>query len=655
MDETGTLRAGISTLDPYAHAWLGFQIADPLSITVRQSAEISNLNEDADRLYPGVDAKLRLLKEGKIRPDLSVGIQALAGHKRMAGEYIVASKRWQDFDFTGGIGWGRLGGAEHFSNPLKAAFSHFGKTRGADGEMPAEPNDWFAGQDAALFGGVEYFTPLAGLSLKLDYSAERYAAERTAFGFDAPAPWGVGVNYSPADWVDLALATQGTDKVMARLSLSTLMSGWRGKNRPDTDAQPIRNFRTGLALPGRMELAGQREGIFMQDTHADIYGAETFLALDSHSSAPYQLGRAAVNMANHAGPYVEELVITPTNAGLRGPSVRVMRRDFEQALIRKQGSPEEIWRNAEFDAADKSLLERHNRFTENFSGTGNINLILDNQLSLSEEDSGILYRTAALAKFRAPRFMGILDGGFGLRLNVKHNLAHLDGLRPAAFLPVRSDVDDFADRTIALDESYVAWTHSFKSDLHLALVGGYLEEMYAGAGGEILYRPFGPRFALGAESWLALKRDPDTALNLLLNGDHLLTGHVNAWYDIPNWDVTMKARAGRYLAQDIGGTLSLQKNFSNGATLEGFVTVTDNADYDLFGGTTHAYNGIRLSMPLGGIKYLPRETAVRFRAEPFARDTGQALETPLPLYELTEPFSYTHMTQHWGDIIAKDN
>lgn len=58
-------------------------------------------------------------------------------------------------------------------------------------------------------------------------------------------------------------------------------------------------------------------------------------------------------------------------------------------------------------------------------------------------------------------------------------------------------------------------------------------------------------------------------------------------------------------------------------------------------------------MPLGDIKYLPRETSVRFRAEPYGHDTGQALETPLPLYELTQPFSYTHMTKNWDDIIAQ--
>ena len=62
----------------------------------------------------------------------------------------------------------------------------------------------------------------------------------------------------------------------------------------------------------------------------------------------------------------------------------------------------------------------------------------------------------------------------------------------------------------------------------------------------------------------------------------------------------MNAKIGRYLSEDVGGTLALQKRFHNGAVLEGYVTVSDQSDFDLFGGTTHADHGIRLSLPLGG-------------------------------------------------------
>ena len=217
-------------------------------------------------------------------------------------------------------------------------------------------------------------------------------------------------------------------------------------------------------------------------------------------------------------------------------------------------------------------------------------------------------------------------------------------------LPVRSDIDLFADRTFAVDEAFSSFTHSFRSDLHLSLMGGYLEEQYAGAGGEILYRPYNARWAVGAEGFLALKRDPEETLNLALNGDSLVSGHLQGWYDLPVLDTTLNARFGRYLAEDIGGTLALQKRFRNGSMIEGYVTVTDKNDFDLFGGTTSADHGIRLSVPLGGLKYVPDNIDAQFRFAPFGRDIGQSVRNPIPLYELSEPFSARHIAQYWDEI-----
>ena len=144
----------------------------------------------------------------------------------------------------------------------------------------------------------------------------------------------------------------------------------------------------------------------------------------------------------------------------------------------------------------------------------NVFIKLDTQASLSEEDSGTLYRTSLVTGLQAPDLFGWVDNFLSLRLNLHDNLHRLDDLRPRVILPVRSDIDRFAKRTFAIDTAYSAFTHSFHSDLHLSLMGGYLEEMYGGAGGEILYRPHNARWAIGAESFLAFKRDPETSLNL---------------------------------------------------------------------------------------------------------------------------------------------
>lgn len=650
MDKSGTLRLGVSTLDPYIHSTLGVQLADPLYISLRQTAEISDLFSAPKRLYPGLDFKLRILKESQSRPALAIGLQSAIGHTRMAGEYIVASKRTGNFDFTAGIGWGRFGSAGHFKNPLKSLHSHFGGRRTLDGENPSGPQNWFTGDKIGLFGGVEYFTPLEGLSLKFDAGADRYEAEKAALSYDAPAPWSLGLAYKPVPWADFSLGLQGTDKIMGRVSLQGLAQNWRSPEARPRAQTPLRPFRTELALPERMERSASNDGMVLYGAHHDLHSAQTYLQINPHRSTPRQLGEASIHMANHAGPAIESLDIIPTRLGLQGPSVHLMRTDFEHALGRKEGSAEEIWHNAAFNTQTKTPLSRPNRFAQRWAGLKNYNLILDNQMSLAEEDHGILYRTALIAEGTMPDMFGIVDTGIGLRWNIADNLGNITALRPRAFLPVRSDVDLFAQRGLAVDTLYSAFTHSFRPDLHLSLIGGYLEEMYGGLGGEVLYRPFGPRWAFGAESWLALKRDPLVPLNLGFNGDHVLTSHINGWYDIPGMGVTIKGSAGRYLAGDTGASLRLSRNFKNGVMLEGFVSVSNQGDFDLFGGSTHAEHGIRLSLPLGGYKYMPSGASIRLRAEPFGRDSAQRLQNPLPLYELTEPFSYAHITRHWPDI-----
>lgn len=649
MHETGTITGGVSMLDPYLHTYLGFQLAEPLFVSIRQSAETGSFGTDAERMYPGVDMKLRLLEEKNYRPEIALGLQSAIGHKRMAGEYLAISKRYNDFDFTLGMGWGRFGTNGFINNPL-GFLSHFDKSRPVDGEMPNEPSDWFTGTQAGVFGGMQYFTPIEGLSLKLDYGADSFSAEQSALSYDEPALWSVGAVYKPFDGMDMSLAALGTDKIMGRVSFQLHPSKW--KTDYDTrNYTPMRTTRTDAPQPVQMQKAAKDEGIILHDTIVRNRTASATIDLNPSLSAPLQYGVAAKNMADNAGPDVEEIRISPFIMNLRGPSVKILRRDVERALAQHNGSAPEIWRNTEFEAG--AFHETQKKRMGFFAPWRLLetDILLDNKISLSEEDTGLLYRTSVLASMRAPVAHGALTSGTAVRINLDDNLEKLEKTRAYNPYGTRGNVDDFTGNRISLDQSWLGWTHSFTPELHLSLIGGYLEEMYAGYGGELLYRPFGPRYTLGIEGWHTLKRDPVTQSALGIAGESTFSGFANAWYDIPVIDATAKLKAGRFLAGDVGGTLALEKMFDNGVKLEGFVSISNNADFDQFGGTTHAYNGIRLTIPFyHGLGSRRVKTATRLEAAPFARDSAQTLENPMPLYELTEPFSYRHMEEHWNDI-----
>jgi len=434
---------------------------------------------------------------------------------------------------------------------------------------------------------------------------------------------------------------------MGTLTLQSPIQALR--KRSQNDKPPfMRPFRTGLSLPAEMDVAARNDDILLHNTRRSVYDVQTDLDIKQSHTAPLQIGRAARHISNHAGPSVEGISVTPRYLGLKGPSIKILRKDLENTVTKNHGSPQEIWRNTQISqspAPDQLFADRLTANSEKlFSFT------LRQDLSLSEEDNGILYRTSGILS-NTRQISQRLHLKSGLRFNFIDNLDTLHDLRPRSLLPVRNDVDAFSDERVTLDTSMIAWTNSIGSDIHIAASAGYLEEMYAGIGGEILYRPFGRTYALGIEGYQTIKRDPATAANLGLVDQAAFTGFINGWYEVPNTGLTFKAKAGRYLQEDFGGTLSLKHHFQNGTSIEGFVTATDSADFDLFGDQTHLYSGVNFNIPLYTTRYPRLAGNLDIRISQIGRDSGQALESPMNLYEITEPFSYRHIARHWNDVI----
>ncbi len=645
FDKKGTVNITLSHADPYTHTAIGFQFTDHLYISLRQSAESSNPFDDADALYPGVDTKLKLWDETATRPQMALGLQSAFGHKRHAGEYLALSKRWNSFDITGGLGWGRFASAKHFKNPLRI-ISHFDKPRTNDGNIANDPSDWFTGDHIGLFAGLSYQLPMDDITLTADWNADRYSAEKLTSNYNAPAPWSIGLQYQPNDYIGAGIGVLGTDKIMGRLTLSPHIQNWPFKLAEPDPLPPVSHLRPENGQTTKIALDAAADGRHIQligDTENEISAAFSLLSFES---TPAQLNRAARYMTRNAPPQVGSFTLTPRFAGLQGPNIKLIRRNIEQALAHKTGSAEEIWQSTEFDNALTSLpfkgLKKDNFWPEK--------IILEQQISLSEEDHGILSRTSLIIEEQR-ELVGSLATGAALRFDLANNLQHLNAFRPRAILPVRSDIDNFAQRTISLDRFYLSYLKTIKPDLHVNMTGGYLEEQYGGIGGEILYRPFDKNWAIGAEAWQVIKRDPFTTLNQGFTVDHLLTGHLNAWYKLPNApETTLNAKLGRYLAEDIGGTFGVKHTYKNGAKLEGFVTLTDMTDLDVFGGNTNLHHGIKLSLPLGSLDYIPRNSRIDLIAAPFGRDAGQTLNKPIDLYDMTDAFSLQHMALNWGDI-----
>jgi hypothetical protein len=173
--------------------------------------------------------------------------------------------------------------------------------------------------------------------------------------------------------------------------------------------------------------------------------------------------------------------------------------------------------------------------------------------------------------------------------------------------------------------------HNFRLDpnTHVTLRGGYLESMFAGVGGEILWRREGSRWALGADLYYVRQRNFDRLLGLRPYSQ--ATGHVTFYYEAPWYDLNFQLRVGRYLAGDWGTTMQVTRRFASGLEIGAFATKT-NVSAAQFGEGSFD-KGLIIRIPLSHL--IPVNTQQMFGMDlrPIQRDGGQTLSGDAQLYE----------------------
>lgn len=241
----GEFDIGVSLVNPHRRYFLNWQILPWAEATFRYvdftnttfapdgGIELRPSVSDRDffkSLFSGIpgptilgrqfDLKFLLLEEQEYLPQIAVGLQDFIGTGETSGEYIVGSKRFRDFDFSLGIGWGYFAGRKVFKNPMRVFSSSFA-TRNADTSLGGTFNykNLFAGEYVGLFGGIEYATPVRGLTLKAEYNS---ATNLTPQGAD-PAfndfPLGIALNYRPVQAFEASIGLERGDTLMIRAAL----------------------------------------------------------------------------------------------------------------------------------------------------------------------------------------------------------------------------------------------------------------------------------------------------------------------------------------------------------------------------------------------------------------------------------------------------
>ncbi|EYD74685.1 Putative outer membrane lipoprotein [Rubellimicrobium mesophilum DSM 19309] len=638
-----------------------FQVTPRLSGTFRYSGIQEFLSGGDDLWDRSFDLRFRFNDEGIYTPMVAVGLQDFLGTGIYSGEYVVATKTIGDaVRVTAGLGWGRLGTHNGFTNPLGILGDRF-ETRPTtfdpredEGGTPGV--DAFFRGDAAVFGGVEW-APNERWILKAEYSSDdAYVDARDQPLFDYNSPLNFGVTWRPMPGVQLGLGylygsqLSFTGTVTVNPNEPIFWSGLDPAPQPvavRADAVHAAQSWDRAALPeatvrDRLALALRTEGVELNALELTDRTARLRYTNTRYRTEAQAMGRVARILTQELPPSIEQLTLEPQQAGIPLSSVTFARTDIE-AFENEVGGSAATLAQARFDdAAGRGGLVDVPPARDRFSW--GIRPYLALQVFDPENPLEISLGAEVSAAYRIQPNL-IFSGSIRQRF-VRTGDSEDDQFNPGTDdLPaVRTNAGLYAQNDHpVLQDLTLAYYGRPGRNLYSRVTVGYLETMYGGLSTEVLWAPVASRLAVGAEVNYAKQRDFDQLLEF--RDYDVVTGHLSAYYDFGN-GFHGEIDAGRYLAGDWGATFALDREFENGWRVGGYFTLTD-VPFDDFGEGSFD-KGIRVAIPVDFIFGQPTRREITSTLRSLNRDGGARLDVEGRLYDIVREGHYADLEDSWG-------
>lgn len=637
-------------------ATISFQITERLSASFRfqtwrdwNTILTTDEEEFDDRSF---DIRYQVLKESQYVPSLTIGLIDFTGQGLFSSEYVAATKSFGDrLKVTAGLGWGRLGTDGSIGQP-------FGSRPALDPADRGKPNadQWFRG-DAAPFAGVEFKINDAW-TFKGEYSSDAYVLEDGTRGlFERESPFNFGLEYQRNPNVRFGIySLYGSEYAFAfHLTLDPKNRATGGvmgaapapvKARPSRAADPDAYDGGWVSQPDagpilRQNLAKRLavDGIQIEDLSYTATTVQVRIRSNRIDAASQAIGRTARALSHVMPASVEVFEIVPVANGIGASKVTIRRSDLEQL---------------EFAADNASLLRQ--KITISDAGAWPVD-------SVGDEDLYPKFRWGLRPAFRISE---PLKGDVGLRLSASYdfspglvlsgsvykrlfgNVDRSGDPSTSVLQPVRSDgsrYSKFGDP--ALETLTLAWYARPAENLYSRVTLGYLERMHAGISGELLWKPVDSRLALGMELNYTKQRDTDGGLGFDEYDYDVVTGHVSAYYDFGNGFVG-QLDVGKYLAGDVGATISIDRVFVNGWRVGAFATLTDVSSAEF--GEGGFDKGIRFSIPVNWALGNQTQRTLGATLRPASGDGGARLDVGGRIYDSIRDYHTDALDPEWGRV-----
>jgi hypothetical protein len=636
MREAGYLSFNYSRVQPYTHGNVMFQPFDWMEAGFRYTnvsnrlygpAELSGTQAYKDK---SIDVKFRVWKESAYLPQIAVGLRDIGGTGFFAGEYVVANKRTGDFDWSLGLGWGYVGARGNLRNPLTWLSSSFENRTGTTGQGgDFSLTRYFRGPTAA-FGGVQYQTPWEPLTLKAEYDGNDYQHEPLGNNQRQTSPFNFGAVYRVARGIDLTAGIERGHNVMFGVTLHTNLARLTQPKLSDPKPVPVAEAR-----PARQPDWSVTARDFKAQTEWNVRSIEQrdkeVRVVVEDAGAAYwkeRVDRGAAVLHRDAPANVDLFTLTYRGAGI-DTAEHVIDRDAWVAQRTQPVPPAEkretvIARPPEAEPGD---VVHKAAGTEIFDH----GLRLSYAQTLGGPDAFVLWQLGVVESARLRlRDDTWVQGSLRLRVADNYEKFHYTG--PSNLPRVRTFLREYlTTSTLTMPNLQLTHVGRVGDNHYYSAYGGYLEEMFAGVGGEWLYRPFASRLAFGVDVNSVRQREFEQHFGL--RDYSTITGHGTMYWDTGWNDVLATVSVGRYLAKDIGGTVVLSRTFKNGVSMGAFATKTNVSAAEFGEGSFD--KGVFVTIPFDALFTRSSRSVINTVWRPLTRDGGAMLGRAVTLYDLT--------------------
>ena len=670
MHEAGTLAFSWAKFDPYLR---GSIIAYPFS-WFEASYQYTDINNalysnspgfSGDQTYKdkGFDVKFRLLTESAYIPEISVGLRDLAGTGVFSSEFIVGSKRINNLDVTLGVGWGIMSN-NSIGNPLAQISDSLASRTNLSGTKGGEFNTgYFFRGNAGIFGGVELVLPNMILRVKVEYDGNDYEQEgfplgRSSFNL-AFAPvrrqeskFNFGIVYPVNNNIHLTLSQIKGNTINFGFSIQASLGKKTPlfkKNDPHTkvqNAEVLKKlnardqryvFLTSLQELGRRKLA-------LQNAHIEGDTLEVVYSQNKYKSFILSTGRVAKVLDEIVPDDINYFKISNINGGIGMHSIKIDRKQFHDHeennyynLVKRTSEVLPYkWEPENYEFRPKSqypaLFWKLSPSIR--SQVGGPDGFYFGDLRLAWNSEAIFTKNFTLVSTASA---GIIDGFDDLKLASDSIIPH-----------VRTEIVQYLKQSSAFGIHRIQLNYFMTptSNVYAKVSMGILEEMFGGVGGEILYRPFGSNYGIGAELWRVKQRDYDQMFKFI--DYETTTGHINLFYKEPISKVIIALKAGRFLAEDSGINFDFSRRFKSGLRIGAFFSVTDISKAEFGEGSFD--KGFYFYIPVDIFFQQYSKGTSGFGLKPLTRDGAAPLVHSHHLWGITEQAQKVNLDRDWDDL-----